>query len=182
VSAELHFLVVNDSPVMRQVVVCLLKELGYIKISEASEGAMALRCFKAAKAVGAPINFVITDYSMPVMDGLTLIRRIRGNKELSHLPILVVSPEATRENILAAIEAGTDDYIVKPFKAVALQRKLDKIFAKVLSDSKRAGNADFASFVRSASERALRETAAAHQYVNLFRLGIFKNGPKSWKH
>lgn len=176
VSAELHFLVVNDSPVMRQVVTCLLKELGYIKISEATEGAMALRSFKTAKAVGAPINFVITDCSMPVMDGLTLIRKIRNTSDLSHLPILMVTPEATKENILAAIEAGTDDYIVKPFKATALQKKLDKIFAKVLSNSDRASNGDFASFVKSASDRALNDQAATRQHVNLYRLGIFRPG------
>jgi two-component system chemotaxis response regulator CheY len=160
---------------MRHLITCLLKELGYIKISEANDGAMALRSFKVAETVGAPINFVITDYCMPVMDGLALIRTIRKSETLRHLPILMVTPEATREHILAAAEAGTDDYIVKPFKATALQAKLDKIFAKVLSNSERASNADFASFVRSASDRALSEHAAADQYVNLFRLGIFQS-------
>ncbi|CAN5165855.1 hypothetical protein BH11PSE11_BH11PSE11_18140 [soil metagenome] len=160
---------------MRHLIICLLKELGYIKISEANDGAMAMRSFKAAEIVGAPINFVITDYSMPIMDGLMLIRAIRESPELSHLPILVVTPEATKENILAAAEAGTDDYIVKPLKATALQAKLDRIFAKVLSDSSRAKNSDFANFVRAASDRALSEHAAADQYVNLFRLGIFQS-------
>lgn len=160
---------------MRHLIICLLKELGYIKISEANDGAMALRSFKAAETVGAPINFVITDCHMPVMDGLALIRSIRESPALTHLPILMVTPDATKENILAAVEAGTDDYIVKPFRATALQAKLDKIFAKVLSDAARAKNANFANFVKSASDRALSEHAAVDQYVNLFRLGIFQS-------
>lgn len=124
---DLHFLVVNDTVPMRHVVVHLLKELGYRKISEAIDGAMALRAFKNARLVGAPIEFVITDCAMPVMNGLDLIRNIRSMPELADLPVLMVTPQASRENILAAAEAGTDGYIVRPFNAAALGRKLDKI-------------------------------------------------------
>jgi two-component system chemotaxis response regulator CheY len=127
---DLHFLVVNDAPPMRHVVVHLLKELGYRKISEAIDGAMALRAFKNAQVVGAPIAFVITDCAMPVMDGLDLVRTIRATPELAALPVLMVTPQASRETILAAAEAGTDDYIVRPFNSAALGRKLDKIMAQ----------------------------------------------------
>ena len=127
---DLHFLVVNDAVPMRHVMSHLLKELGYRKISEAGDGAMALRAFKNAQVVGAPIGCVITDCAMPVMNGLDLIRTIRATPELAGLPILMVTPQASRENILAAAEAGTDGYIVRPFNATALGRKLDKILAE----------------------------------------------------
>lgn len=127
---DLHFLVVNDALPMRRVVVHLLKELGYRKISEAIDGAMALRAFKNAQVVGAPIAFVITDCAMPVMNGLELIRTIRATPELADLPVLMVTPQASRENILAAAEAGTDAYIVRPFNANALGKKVDEILVK----------------------------------------------------
>jgi two-component system chemotaxis response regulator CheY len=127
---DLHFLVVNDSRPMRHVVVHLLKELGYRKISEAVDGAMALRTFKSAKVVGAPIGFVITDSAMPLMSGPELIRSIRATDGLADLPILMVTPEASRETILAAAEAGTDGCIVRPFNAKALGKKLEQILEK----------------------------------------------------
>ena len=126
-STDLHFLVVNDASPMRQVVTHLLKELGYLKISEAIDGAMAMRTFKHAQLVGAPIGFVITDCAMPVMNGLELIRTIRATPALSGIPVLMVTPQASKENILAAAEAGTDGYIVRPFNASALRRKIEKI-------------------------------------------------------
>ena len=128
--SELHFLVVNDVGHMRHVIVSLLRELGYIKVSEAEDGEMALRSFKLARSVGAPINFVITDCAMPFMDGLSLIRSIRSKPEMHELPILMVTGEATRHNILAAAEAGADGYIVRPFKAAILRAKIDGVLAK----------------------------------------------------
>ena len=124
---DFHFLVVNDALSMRHVVTHLLKELGYRKISEAVDGAMALRACKNARVVGAPITFIITDYAMPIMNGMDLIRTIRSTPSLAELPILMVTPHASKEDILAAAEAGTDGYIVRPFNANALRRKLDEI-------------------------------------------------------
>lgn len=124
---NLHFLVVNDAIPMRQVVTHLLKELGYLKISEAVDGAMAMRTFKHAQLVGAPIGFVITECAMPVMNGLELIRTIRATPSLAAIPVLMVTPQASKENILAAAEAGTDGYIVRPFNATALRHKIEKV-------------------------------------------------------
>jgi two-component system chemotaxis response regulator CheY len=121
---------VNDVEHMRHVIISLLKEIGYVKVSEAADGEMALRSFKLAQTVGAPINFVITDCAMPFMDGLSLIRSIRSKKEMSELPILMVTAEATKDNIISAAEAGADGYIVRPFKAVVLKSKIDAILAK----------------------------------------------------
>lgn len=124
---DLHFLIVVGAGPIRRVVTHLLKELGYRKLSEAVDGAMALRAFKNAQAIGAPIDFVITDCVMPIMDGLELIRTIRATPELADLPVLMITPEAKRDDILVAMEAGADDYIVRPFNAAALGRKLDRI-------------------------------------------------------
>ncbi|MES2934030.1 MAG: response regulator [Pseudomonadota bacterium] len=127
---DLHLLVVNDSPTLRHVIVSLLKELGYVKISEAADGAMALRTFKAAKNMAVPIHFVVTDCSMPIMDGLTLIRSIRDTPALSELPILMITAVATEENILAAAKAGADGYVVKPLGANALKKRINSILKK----------------------------------------------------
>src|SRR5690349_17299493 len=92
-SIDLHFLLVNDDPNLRIVVIALLKELGYIKVSEAEHGEMALRAFATAKSVGAPINFVITDCAMPLMNGLNLTRTIRQDVEICDIPILMISAQ-----------------------------------------------------------------------------------------
>jgi two-component system, chemotaxis family, chemotaxis protein CheY len=128
-STEFHFLVVDDFATMRRIVSNLLKEIGYAKITEAEDGENALKCLR--KAEGAtPINFVVTDWNMPGMDGLTMLQRIREIASLSHLPVLMVTAEAKKENIIAAAQAGADGYIVKPFNAATLKEKIEKIIAK----------------------------------------------------
>ena len=129
-NTELHFLAVNNEANIQLVLVALLKEIGYLKISEAENGEMALRAIKSAKLIGAPIEFVITDFDMPLMNGLTLIHSIRQDPETSQIPILMFSSHANKENILAAAEAGADDYIVRPFNANILRKKLEKILAQ----------------------------------------------------
>lgn len=124
---KLHFLVVNDSAQIRRIVVSLLKELRYIKVSEANDGAMALRSLRTARLVGAPINVMITDFAMPLMNGLELTRTIRQNPDTSNLAIMMITIEATPEHILAAKEAGVDSYLVRPFKAASLKKKLDAL-------------------------------------------------------
>jgi len=129
-NTELHFLIVNDEANMRLILLALLKEIGYVKVSEAENGEMALRALKAAKLVGTPIEFIITDYAMPLMDGLNLIRSVREDPETADMPILMFTARAHKANILAAAEAGADDYIVGPFKASSLRKKLERMLAK----------------------------------------------------
>ena len=125
--SKIHFLVVNDADVMRKVIVALLKEIGYVKVSEADDGEMALRSLATAKVIGSPVDFIITDCSMPLMNGLELVRAIRSDENFSAIPILMITAEAKMENILAAIEAGTDSYLVKPFKAETLGKKIETL-------------------------------------------------------
>lgn len=126
-NSKIHFLVVNDSDVMRKVIVALLKEIGYVKVSEADDGERALRSIETAKAIGSPVDFIITDCSMPLMNGLEMVRAIRSDPNTSRLPVLMVTAEAKMENILAAIDAGTDSYLVKPFKAETLGKKIEAL-------------------------------------------------------
>lgn len=128
-STEFHFLVVDDFSTMRRIISNLLRELGYGKISEAEDGEKAFKLLQA-KDLSVPVNFVVTDWNMPVMDGLTLLQNIRNTPPTSHLPVLMVTAEAKKENIIAAAQAGADGYIVKPFNAATLKEKLDKIIQK----------------------------------------------------
>jgi two-component system, chemotaxis family, chemotaxis protein CheY len=128
---EFHFLVVDDMASMRRVMSSLLRqELGHVRLSEAPDGASALQAIKAARDDIMPINFIVTDWNMPGMDGITLLRSIRENPQLRDLPVLMVTAEATREVVLEAARAGADGYIVKPFNTTTLRTKLQQILAK----------------------------------------------------
>lgn len=120
------FLVVDDFATMRRIVRTLLKELGFESVDEAEDGASAL-----AKLKSGTFDFIVTDWNMPNMNGLDLLKAVRANPELSKLPVLMVTAEAKRENIIAAAEAGASGYIVKPFTAAILDEKLRRIFDKL---------------------------------------------------
>ncbi|WP_297361892.1 chemotaxis response regulator CheY [Thauera sp.] len=121
-----RFLVVDDFSTMRRIVRNLLKELGFANVDEAEDGAVALQKLKSA-----PYDFVVTDWNMPNMDGLTLLQSIRREPQLKHLPVLMITAEAKKENIIAAAQAGASGYVVKPFTAATLAEKLEKIFEKM---------------------------------------------------
>ncbi|NMG43717.1 chemotaxis protein CheY [Aromatoleum toluvorans] len=123
---KMKFLVVDDFSTMRRIVRNLLKELGFTNVEEAEDGAVALQ-----KLNSAPFDFVVTDWNMPNMDGLTLLQTIRQTPHLRHLPVLMVTAEAKKENIIAAAQAGASGYIVKPFTAATMSEKLEKIFEKM---------------------------------------------------
>ncbi len=123
---NLKFLVVDDFSTMRRIVRNLLKELGYSNVDEAEDGAMAL-----AKLKNGDFDFVISDWNMPNMDGLTMLQHIRADPALSKMPVLMVTAEAKKENIIAAAQAGANGYVVKPFTAATLDEKLTKIFEKI---------------------------------------------------
>lgn len=127
---ECKFLVVDDFSTMRRILAGLLKELGYGHVREAEDGEKALHLLRSGQGEAGPVNFIITDWNMPLMDGLELLKAIRADASLCHLPILMVTAEAKKENIIAAAQAGADGYIVKPFNAATLKEKLDKILLK----------------------------------------------------
>ena len=123
---KMKFLVVDDFSTMRRIVRNLLKELGYTNVDEAEDGVAALQ-----KLSAVPFDFVVTDWNMPNMDGLTLLQTIPRTPQLKHLPVLMITAEAKKENIIAAAQAGASGYIVKPFTAATMAEKLEKIFEKL---------------------------------------------------
>lgn len=120
---SLKFLVVDDFATMRRIVRNLLKELGFTNVEEAEDGAAAL-----TKLRQGGFEVVVSDWNMPNMDGLTLLQTMRADTELKSLPFLMITAEAKKENIAAAVQAGASSCIAKPFTAATLQDKLDKIF------------------------------------------------------
>ena len=123
---SMKILVVDDFPTMRRIVRNLLKELGYGNVDEAEDGAAGL-----SRLQGGGFDFVISDWNMPNMDGLEMLKRIRADASLSHLPVLMVTAESKKENIIAAAQAGASGYVVKPFTAATLDEKLNKILEKM---------------------------------------------------
>ena len=123
---KMKFLVVDDFSTMRRIVRNLLKELGYSNVDEAEDGQMAL-----TKLKNEQFDFVISDWNMPVMNGLDMLKGIRAEPSLAKLPVLMVTAEAKKENIIAAAQAGANGYVVKPFTAATLDEKLGKIFEKL---------------------------------------------------
>ena len=122
---NLKFLVVDDFSTMRRIVRNLLKELGYTNVDEAEDGVVALQ-----KLRGGSFQFVVTDWNMPNMTGIELLKAIRADDGLKHLPVLMITAEAKKENIIEAAQSGASGYIVKPFTAGTLEEKMSKIFEK----------------------------------------------------
>lgn len=126
VDTNMKFLVVDDFSTMRRIVRNLLKELGFANVQEAEDGVDALN-----KLRGGGFDFVVSDWNMPNMTGIDLLKNIRKDPTLKHLPVLMVTAEAKRENIIEAAQAGASGYVVKPFTAATLDEKLKKIFEKM---------------------------------------------------
>ena len=121
-SAELRFLVVDDFSTMRRIIKNFLNDLGYANVQEADDGNTALPILKGGK-----IDFLITDWNMPGMPGLDLLKAVRADPALAKLPVLLLTAEAKREQIVEAAQAGVNGYVIKPFTAQILKEKLDKI-------------------------------------------------------
>ncbi|HSI21467.1 MAG TPA: chemotaxis response regulator CheY [Methylophilaceae bacterium] len=122
---NLKILIVDDFSTMRRIVRNLLKELGFTNADEAEDGVVALQKLKSGS-----FQFVVSDWNMPNMTGIELLRAIRADADLKHLPVLMVTAEAKKENIIEAAQAGASGYVVKPFTAATLEEKLNKVFEK----------------------------------------------------
>src|SRR5689334_4704246 len=121
-STSIRFLVVDDFSTMRRIIKNFLNDLGYTSIAEADDGKTALPVLKSGD-----VDFLITDWNMPGMPGLELLREVRGDPATKKLPVLMVTAEAKREQIVEAAQAGVNGYVVKPFTAQTLKEKIDKI-------------------------------------------------------
>jgi two-component system chemotaxis response regulator CheY len=123
---HIKILVVDDFATMRKVIRNLLKQVGYENIVEAEDGVIALKTLKSQK-----IDLVVSDWNMPNMTGLELLKAVRSDEELKATPFLMVTAEALQDNVIAAVKAGVSNYIVKPFTAEVLNDKITKILEKI---------------------------------------------------
>jgi two-component system chemotaxis response regulator CheY len=123
---DLKFLVVDDFSTMRRIVRGLLKEMGCNNVEEAEDGQVALNMLKGAK-----FDFVVSDINMPNMNGFDLLKAIKANDTLKHIPVLMVTAEARKEDIVLAAQSGAAGYIVKPFTKATLEEKVQKIMQKL---------------------------------------------------
>lgn len=123
---NMKVLVVDDFSTMRRIVKNLLRDLGFTNIQEADDGSTALPMLQSGD-----FDFVVTDWNMPGMQGIDLLKAIRADAKLSHIPVLLITAEAKKEQIVMAAQAGVNGYIVKPFTAATLKNKLDKIFERL---------------------------------------------------
>lgn len=123
---NMKILVVDDFSTMRRIVKNLLRQLGYENIEEAEDGAQAYTKLKSGN-----FGFVVSDWNMPNMDGLDLLKKVRSDPDLKNTPILMVTAEAEKEKVITAIQAGVNNYVVKPFTGEMLKEKIDKIFGKL---------------------------------------------------
>jgi two-component system, chemotaxis family, chemotaxis protein CheY len=124
--ADLKFLIVDDFSTMRRIVRGLLKEMGCEKAEEAEDGAVALAALKAQK-----FDFVVCDINMPNMNGFDFLKAVRADDSLKHIPVLMVTAEARKEDIVLAAQTGASGYIVKPFTKATLEEKVQKIVQKI---------------------------------------------------
>ena len=120
---NMKILVVDDMVTMRRIVKNILKQLGFPNVDEAENGQDALQ-----KLRGDAYGFVVSDWNMPVMTGIDMLRAIRGDEKLKAIPVLMMTAEAQQSNLVEAVQAGVSNYIVKPFTAETMQEKLGKIF------------------------------------------------------
>ncbi|WP_211343614.1 chemotaxis response regulator CheY [Neptunomonas concharum] len=123
---DIKILVVDDFSTMRRIIKNLLRDLGFNNVVEADDGKTALPILKQGG-----IQFLVTDWNMPEMTGIDLVKTVRADPNLSGIPILMVTAEAKREQIIAAAQAGVNGYVVKPFTAAVLKEKIDKIFERI---------------------------------------------------
>ena len=123
--SQIKILAVDDSPTMRRIIINTLKRAGYNDVVEASDGKDAL-----AKMKVEHVDFVITDWNMPEMDGLALVSTIRTTAELKGLPVLMVTTRSVKDDIVEALKAGVNNYIVKPFTPETLKQKIEECLAK----------------------------------------------------
>lgn len=122
---NMKILVVDDFSTMRRIIKNILREIGYNNVEEADDGSTALEKLK-----GGGFDFVVTDWNMPIMPGIELLKAIRLDPALKETPVLMVTAEAAKENVVTAVQAGVNNYIVKPFTAAALKERIDLILEK----------------------------------------------------
>jgi two-component system chemotaxis response regulator CheY len=128
IKADIKILVVDDMSTMRKIIKNMLSQIGFTNITEADDGATAWPMIENAIKEGGPYEFIVSDWNMPQMSGLDLLKKVRDTQGLEKLPFLMITAEAEQGNVVIAVKAGVSNFIVKPFSAAVLKEKIDKIF------------------------------------------------------
>jgi two-component system chemotaxis response regulator CheY len=128
--ADIKILVVDDMSTMRKIIKNMLTQIGFTNISEADDGATAWPLIEGAIKEGKPFEFILSDWNMPQLSGLDLLKKVRATEGLEKLPFLMITAEAEQGNVVIAVKAGVSNFIVKPFSAQVLKEKIEKIFGK----------------------------------------------------
>lgn len=133
-----RFLVVDDFSTMRKIIKKVLGELGYTNVVEATDGQNAIEIIKAQAERKEPIDFIISDWNMPKMLGIDLLRHCKQTQDLKSLPFILVTAESEQAQIVEAVKAGVSEYVVKPFSAQVIKEKIERVYAKHNPASKAA--------------------------------------------
>ena len=128
IKADTKILVVDDMSTMRKIIKNMLTQIGFTNISEADDGATAWPLIEGAVKDGKPFEFIVSDWNMPKMTGIDLLKNVRGTPGLEKLPFLMITAESEQGNVVIAVKAGVSNFIIKPFSAQVLKEKIDKIF------------------------------------------------------
>ena len=126
--SDIKILVVDDMTTMRKIIKNMLSQIGFTNITEADDGAVAWPMIQNGITNGTPYEFIVSDWNMPQMSGLDLLKNVRATPGLEKLPFLMITAEAEQGNVVIAVKAGVSNFIVKPFSAAVLKEKIDKIF------------------------------------------------------
>ncbi|MCO4792283.1 MAG: response regulator [Bacteriovoracaceae bacterium] len=126
--ADMKILVVDDMTTMRKIVKNMLKKMGFTNLSEADDGATAWPMIEEAMAAGEPYEFIVSDWNMPQMQGIDLLRKLRADARYKALPFLMVTAETEQSNVVVAVKEGVSNFVVKPFSEQVLKEKISKIF------------------------------------------------------
>ncbi|ATH08295.1 response regulator [Halobacteriovorax marinus] len=126
--SDMKILVIDDMATMRKIIKNMLQQIGFKNITEADDGATAWPMIQEAMNSPAPYEFIVSDWNMPQMSGLDLLKKVRETEELKKLPFLMITAEAEQGNVVIAVKAGVSNFIVKPFSASVLKEKIEKIF------------------------------------------------------
>lgn len=126
--ADIKILIVDDMSTMRKIIKNMLSQIGFTNITEADDGATAWPMIESGIKEGNPYEFIVSDWNMPIMSGLDLLKKVRETPGLEKLPFLMITAEAEQGNVVIAVKAGVSNFIVKPFSAAVLKEKIEKIF------------------------------------------------------
>ncbi len=126
--ADMKILVVDDMSTMRKIIKNMLKKMGFTNLHEADDGATAWPMIEEAESAGIPFEFIVSDWNMPQMQGIDLLRKLRADERYKKLPFLMVTAETEQSNVVVAVKAGVSNFVVKPFSEEVLKQKIAKIF------------------------------------------------------